>query len=219
MDCEGDGYFHSYDDVESHRLMLRDTERVEAYRRAIEAHKGELQGAAVVDVGAGTGFLACLVAKIACPRVVYAVEASGVAEYARQIADNNGLSGVVRVIRSRMEEAELPEPVDAVISEWMGFHLLHESMLDSVLCARDRFLKQNGIMLPGIARLYASPVSMDRFCQEHFYFWYDGMKGGFYGHHLHSLVPWKFTLPLHSIMPLQGRRVRCGHVGHGGPGC
>jgi len=188
MDSEGDGYFHSYDDVESHRLMLRDTERVETYRRAIEAHKDELQGAAIVDVGAGTGFLACLVAKIAWPRVVYAVEASGVAEYARQIVDNNGLSGVVRVIRSRMEEAGLPERVDAVISEWMGFHLLHESMLDSVLCARDRFLKQGGMMLPGIARLYASPVSMDRFCQEHFYFWYDRMKKRLCAHNLRPFV-------------------------------
>ena len=32
-------------------------------------------------------------------------------------------------------------PKDVIISEWMGFYLLHESMLESVLVARDRFLR------------------------------------------------------------------------------
>jgi hypothetical protein len=27
----------------------------------------------------------------------------------------------------------LPEKVDIIVSEWMGFYLLHESMLESVL--------------------------------------------------------------------------------------
>jgi hypothetical protein len=40
-----------------------------------------------------------------------------------------------------MEEVALPEKVDVIISEWMGFYLLHESMLGSVLYARDRWLK------------------------------------------------------------------------------
>ena len=31
--------------------------------------------------------------------------------------------------------------VDVIISEWMGYFLLFESMLDSVLYARDRWLK------------------------------------------------------------------------------
>jgi hypothetical protein len=38
-----------------------------------------------------------------------------------------------------MEEVELPEQVDIIVSEWMGFYLVHESMLDSVLFARDKY--------------------------------------------------------------------------------
>lgn len=34
---------------------------------------------------------------------------------------------------------ELNEKVDVIISEWMGYFLLRESMFDSVICARDRF--------------------------------------------------------------------------------
>ena len=34
----------------------------------------------------------------------------------------NGLSDVVEVIEGRVENLELPEKVDVIISEWMGVH-------------------------------------------------------------------------------------------------
>jgi len=36
--------------------------------------------------------------------------------------------------------------VDVIISEWMGYFLLRESMFDSVINARDRWLKPTGVM-------------------------------------------------------------------------
>jgi hypothetical protein len=39
-----------------------------------------------------------------------------------------------------MEEVELPEKVDIIISEWMGYFLLYETMLPTVLVARDKWL-------------------------------------------------------------------------------
>jgi protein arginine N-methyltransferase 1 len=36
--------------------------------------------------------------------------------------------------------------VDVIISEWMGYFLLRESMFDSVIYARDRWLKPDGVM-------------------------------------------------------------------------
>ena len=47
--------------------------------------------------------------------------------------------------------------VDALVSEWMGFYLLHEGMLDSVLYARDKFLKPDGEMFPDSACIYVAP--------------------------------------------------------------
>lgn len=38
--------------------------------------------------------------------------------------------------------------VDIIISEWMGYALLYESMLDTVLVARDKWLKPDGIIMP-----------------------------------------------------------------------
>ena len=38
--------------------------------------------------------------------------------------------------------------VDIIISEWMGYFLMYESMLDTVLYARDKWMAQGGIMMP-----------------------------------------------------------------------
>lgn len=45
----------------------------------------------------------------------------------------------LKVINARVEDVVLPEKVDVIVSEWMGFYLLHEAMLESVIVARDRF--------------------------------------------------------------------------------
>lgn len=50
--------------------------------------------------------------------------------------------------------------VDVIVSEWMGHYLFHESMLSSVIFARDRYLKEDGLMFPNLCRLYASPCSL-----------------------------------------------------------
>ena len=58
-----------------------------------------------------------------------------------------------------MEEINLPVPkVDIIISEWMGYFLLYESMLDSVLWARDKYLAPGGKMLPDRAQLYVAAL-------------------------------------------------------------
>ena len=50
--------------------------------------------------------------------------------------------------------------VDIIISEWMGYFLLRESMLDSVIRARELFLKPTtGILLPSHATMLIAPIS------------------------------------------------------------
>ena len=53
-----------------------------------------------------------------------------------------------------MEEVKLPvDKVDIIISEWMGYFLLFESMLDSVLYARNKYLAPNGVSAKQIVYL------------------------------------------------------------------
>jgi len=100
-----------------------------------------------MDVGSGTGILSMIAARNGA-RKVYAVEASDFANVSREVIEANGLSSIIEVIKARVEDVQIDEKVDIIVSEWMGFHLLHESMLDSVLFARDKFLKEGGLMLP-----------------------------------------------------------------------
>ena len=48
---------------------------------------------------------------------------------------------VITIFKGKVEEVELPvEKVDIIISEWMGYCLFYESMLNTVLYARDKWL-------------------------------------------------------------------------------
>lgn len=68
------------------------------------------------------------------------------------------LGHIIKVIQGVIETVEIPEKVDIIISEWMGYFLLRESMLDSVLIARNKFLKPGGALYPSHARLYFAPI-------------------------------------------------------------
>lgn len=69
---------------------------------------------------------------------------SNIIHQAREIVKDNHLSDKVTLIQGKMEEVELPvKHVDIIISEWMGYFLLYESMLDTVLVARDKYLVRN----------------------------------------------------------------------------
>ncbi|KAH8298091.1 hypothetical protein KR018_006586, partial [Drosophila ironensis] len=146
-----------------HELMLKDRPRQAAYYEAILGNKDLFKDKIVMDVGAGTGILSAFCAK-AGARLVYAVEASNVAtKVALELIQDNGLTDVVKVIHARVEEFSLPataEKVDIIVSEWMGFYLLHEGMLDSVLLARDRFLKEGGLLFPSECTIYVAPCSV-----------------------------------------------------------
>ena len=77
-----------------------------------------------------------------------------------------------RCIRGKIEEVSLPVPkVDIIVSEWMGYCLLFEAMLDSVIYARDRYLAPDGLMVPSHATLRIAPFADPDFIASHISFW------------------------------------------------
>jgi protein arginine N-methyltransferase 1 len=96
------------------------------------------------------------------------------AKHAEKVMAANGVDNIVTVIQGAVEEIELPiekdglesdDPehpervVDIIISEWMGYFLLRESMLDSLIRARTKFLKPaTGLMYPSHCTMYIAPV-------------------------------------------------------------
>lgn len=112
----------------------------------------------MLDIGAGTGILSMFAAR-AGAKHVYAIEFAEIALFAKEIIKKNGLEDKITVIKGKMEEIELPVPkVDIIISEWMGYFLLYESMLDSVLWARDKYLVKGGKMLPDRAQVFIAAL-------------------------------------------------------------
>ena len=111
-----------------------------------------------MDIGSGTGVLSIFAAKAGAKRV-YAVENAGISAVSEEIIRQNGLDGVIKVMKGKVEEIELDvEHVDIIISEWMGYFLLYESMLDCVLFARDKWLKKGGMMFPNKATMYIAAM-------------------------------------------------------------
>mmetsp|Transcript_10449 Transcript_10449/g.17187 ORF Transcript_10449/g.17187 Transcript_10449/m.17187 type:complete len:126 (+) Transcript_10449:954-1331(+) len=91
---------------------------------------------------------------------VYAVDASESVHIARQLADQNGFAGVVEVLQGKIEEISLPCKVDVIISEPIGFLLVHERMLESYIVARERFLKPSGgLMMPTTGSIVLAPLT------------------------------------------------------------
>lgn len=111
-----------------------------------------------MDVGAGTGILSIFAAKAGAAHV-YAVENANIADHAKMIIKENGFEEKITVLKGKIEEVVLPvDKVDIIISEWMGYFLLYESMLDCVLWARDKYLKPDGLMFPDKARLFLATI-------------------------------------------------------------
>src|SRR5258706_5636695 len=79
------------------------------------------------------------------------------------------------IMRGKIESIQLPleyPKVDVIISEWMGYALLYESMLDSVLHARDRFLKPNGgVMAPSQTRMMLALCDPESVIKQRVGFW------------------------------------------------
>jgi protein arginine N-methyltransferase 1 len=77
---------------------------------------------------------------------------SSIIEKAKEIVAVNGLSDKITLLQGKMEEVKLPFPkVDIIISEWMGYFLLYESMLDT-------YLAEDGKIFPDKATMYVAAI-------------------------------------------------------------
>ena len=111
--------FCAYASLVHQKDMLEDEMRMDAYHDAILGNAENFAGKVVLDVGCGTGVLALFAAKAGAKKV-YAVEATLSADLARILIKGNKVEDVVTVIQSTVEEVELPEKVDIIVSEFMG---------------------------------------------------------------------------------------------------
>lgn len=165
-----DYYFDSYSHFGIHEEMLKDQVRTRTYMRSIMNNKHLFKDKIVLDVGCGTGIL-CMFAAKAGAKKVYGVECAGIYKQAQQIVLDNGFEDVIDIIHGKLEDVELPNKVDIIISEWMGYFLLYESMLDTVIAARDKWLNPGGMLFPDKATLYICAIEDAEYREDKINFW------------------------------------------------
>lgn len=168
---EDSGYFGSYSHHDIHAEMLQDQVRTCAYRDAILSNADVFKNKVVLDVGCGTGILSMFAVQ-AGAKQVYAVDMSEVAYHAMDIVHENKMNDKITVIKGFVEEVSLPvSKVDVIVSEWMGYFLLYESMLDSVLFASEKWLAEDGIVLPDSCEISLVAIHDDNLYLKQVQFW------------------------------------------------
>ena len=173
MENKKDYYFNSYSSYYIHEQMLKDRIRTCTYQDAIMKNPDIFKDKIVLDIGCGTGILSIFAAK-AGAKQVYGIEFADIADYANEIIKKNNLADKITIFKSKVEDVKLPvEKVDIIISEWMGYFLLYESMLDTVLYARDKWLNKDGYMLPDHASITLAGIEDTDYKASKINFWED----------------------------------------------
>ena len=159
-------YFQFYGYLSQQQNMMQDYVRTSTYQKAILGNSNDFNGKIILDVGAGSGILSFFAVQAGANKV-YAIEASNMATFAQQLVQANQTDDRIVVIPGKIEEVELPQMVDVIISEPMGYMLYNERMLETYLHAR-KWLKPGGKMFPSEGDLHIAPFTDEALYMEQY---------------------------------------------------
>lgn len=118
----------------------------------------------MLDVSAGSGILSFFAVR-AGAKQVYAIEACNMAKLARDLVAANHVSDKIDVIPEDLEEVVLPQMVDIIIWEPMGYMIFNKQMRKIYLHAR-KWLKPDGKMFPAEGNIYIAPFTDEALYKE-----------------------------------------------------
>lgn len=112
------------------------------------------------------------------------------------IVSENNFKNKIEVIKSRLESIKKDIQADIIVSEWMGYFLVYEGMLDTIIYARDKLMKPGGIICPNRCTMNIAGIDSQSFYDKHVTFW-----DNVYGYSMKSLKFECMSEPLVTIVP------------------
>ena len=156
--------------LEEHYGYLEDRAKIDQYQAAVDAAIRPEH--VVLDLGCGTGLLG-LMALRAGARKVYFVEEGPIIESARRTIADTGFADKAVFLQANSYQLSLPEQVDVVICDHVGYFGFDYGVLGLLADARQRFLKPNGITIPQQLEIMLAPVESES-CRNLVSRWRDG---------------------------------------------
>ncbi len=176
-----------------HFPMMGDADRNRAYADAIRAKVRP--GDIVLDIGCGAGLTAMMAARAGAKHVYTCEQQPLIAQAARKVIADNGLSDRITVIPKLSHHLvvgkDLPEPADVVISEIVDTVLLGEGAMATLTHAMVVLAKPEARTVPEQGILSAQLVESDRLME----IWRPGPSEGFDLQAFHDLARVAYITP------------------------
>jgi len=148
--------FGGYKGIHFHNTLLQDKIRTNSFKKAI--FKTVKKGDVVLDLGSGLGILSFF-AHNAGAKKIYSIEIEKhLIKTAKEIAKKNKMDDKIKFINKDSRLVELPEKVDVIVSECLGYFAIQGNMISAVIDARDRFLKKEGKVIPEEITMHIAPI-------------------------------------------------------------
>lgn len=144
--------------LEEHHGYLADATKIARYQSAID--KAVTSGQTVLDLGCGSGVLGLMALRAGAGKA-YFVEEGVIIEAARRTVTTAGFADRAEFLQSNSFQLELPERVDVILCDHVGYFGIDYGILDLLSDARQRFLKPGGVMIPTGFTLKLAPVEAD----------------------------------------------------------
>jgi precorrin-6B methylase 2 len=141
--------------LDEHLGYVSDPVRLENFKAAIA--KTVKPGDRVADLGCGSGILGLLCLQGGATHID-AIDATSMIDVARESLVRAGWGERVAVISGHSHRIDLPERVDVVICDHVGFFGFDYGIVETLQDARRRFLKPDGRLIPARIELQLAAV-------------------------------------------------------------